>query len=406
MRILALFHRLAAPPESGVTKRTFHLLGELTRRHEVTVVSLGTPAEEAGVRAALGDRCRGITFADWSAPRWVNLLRWARLLALRRSSLRHSQTGRMQRAIDEAARRERFDLVFLSAPVLSFYRRPPGIPCVTDTHNVEYELCRRSWLQARGPLVRAYLHDQYRLLRRDELWACGQGEVLLTVSPEDRDQFGRDLPGQRIRVVPNGVDLDYFRPSAEPPEPGRLVFCGLMGYPPNDQGIRWFLDEVLPLVHREVPEARLDVVGARPARWLQRRATDRITVTGRVPDVRPWVRRAEVYVVPLLVGGGTRLKALEAMAMAKPIVTTSVGCEGIGLAEGRSALFADTPAAFAAAVVRTLRDAPLRARLAAEGRALAERTFGWGAIGERLDAACREAAEAGATLPAPGRVAP
>ncbi len=395
MRILAVFHTLTFPPESGVTKRTFHLLEEMSRRHEVTVVSFGSEASAESIRGQLGTRCPRIVFVDARRPRWMSLLRRIELVLTRKSLLHLSFSAKLQRALDEVLRDQRFDLLFLSAPVFAGYSRPADLPCITDTHNVEYDMCHREYLHASNPVARAYFFDQYRMLKRDELVACGAGEALLTTSERDREVFRKDLPRQDIHVVPNGVDLDFFRPNTEATDPRSIVFCGLMNYPPNHQGITWFLDHVFPLVAREVPDATLTIVGSGPSQALLRRATDRIAVTGYVKDVRPFVARGQVYVVPLLVGGGTRLKALEAMSMSKAIVTTSVGCEGIDLRHEVSALFADEPEAFAAAVVRLFRDEALRARLAERAAGAAE-AYGWRSIGERLDEVCRVVARRGA----------
>lgn len=385
MKILMAFHTLTYPPESGVTKRTFHLLEEMARRHEVTVLSLGSATDAQRIRDRIGARCREVVFVDGRAPRWVNLLKRIALALTFRSLLRHSLTPRLQRAFDDLFRRDRFDLVILSSPLLNYYRRPADLPCITDTHNVEYDMAHRFYRQARNPVSRAYHWYQYWLLRRDELATCGVGDALLATSARDMEVFRKDLPGQRIHVVPNGVDLDYFAPPAVEQAPGSMVFCGLMNYAPNDEGMVFFLDRVFPLVQREVPEATITIVGSGPSRALLRRATDRIKVTGYVTDVRPEVARGQVYVVPLLVGGGTRLKALEAMAMRKALVTTSVGCEGIDLVHGESALFADTAEGLAEAIVRLFRDPALRDRLAGRAAALAAEKYGWRSIGERLD---------------------
>jgi sugar transferase (PEP-CTERM/EpsH1 system associated) len=390
MKILMAFHTLTYPPESGVTKRTYHLLEEMARRHEVTVLSLGTPDEEQRIQRQIGDRCREVVFVNGRVPRWVNLLKRIKLALSGQSLLRHSFTSKLQHAFDDLFRRERFDLVILSAPVLAYYRRPADIPCITDTHNVEYDMWHRFYRQARGVVARAYYWYQYKLLRRDELAACGEGDALLTTSERDAGVFRKDLPAQAIHVVPNGVDLEYFTPPPGQPDPKSIVFCGLMNYSPNEEGMTYFLDHVFPLIQREVPEATLTVVGSGASKALQRRATDRIVVTGYVKDVRPYVARGQVYVIPLLVGGGTRLKALEAMAMRKPIVTTSVGCEGIDLVPGESALFADTPEGLSQAVIRLFCDPDLRDRLAGRAAALAADRYGWRSIGDRLDAICQE----------------
>ena len=385
MKILMIFHTLTYPPEAGVTKRTYHLLEEMVRRHEVTVLSLGTPDEETRIRKQIGDRCREVVFVNGRVPRWVNLLKRIKLALTGRSLLRLSVTPRLQFALDDLFLRESFDLVFLSAPVLSYYRRPADVPCITDTHNVEYDMWYRFYQQARGVVTRAYYWYQFQLLRRDELAACREGDALLTTSERDMDVFKKDLPDQSIHVVPNGVDLEHFAPPAVEPVPNSIVFCGLMNYLPNAEGMTFFLDRVFPLIQREVPEATLTIVGSGASRALQRRASDRVIVTGYVPDVRPYVARGQVYVVPLLVGGGTRLKALEAMAMRKAIVTTSVGCEGIDLVHEESALFADTPEGLTQAVIRLFREPELRARLAERARRLAVEKYGWQSIGEGLD---------------------
>jgi len=401
MKILMVFHTLTYPPEAGVTKRTYHLLEEMVRRHQVTVLSLGTPDEEARIKRQIGDRCREVVFVNGRVPRWVNLLKRIKLALAGQSLLRHSHSPRLQRAFDDLFQRERFDLVILSSPLLTYYRRPAGIPCITDTHNVEYDMWHRFYVQARGVVARAYYWYQYRLMRRDELQACSGGDALLATSERDMGVFKKDLPAQSIHVVPNGVDLEYFAPPPVEPDPKSMVFCGLMNYSPNDEGMTFFLDRVLPLIHREVPEATLTIVGSGVSRALQRRATDRVIVTGYVPDVRPYVARGQVYVIPLLVGGGTRLKALEAMAMRKPIVTTSVGCEGIDLVQGESALFADPPEELAQAVIRLFREPELRARLAERAAALAADKYGWSSIGDKLDLICH-AVVAGRRPVAPG----
>jgi glycosyltransferase involved in cell wall biosynthesis len=181
------------------------------------------------------------------------------------------------------------------------------------------------------------------------------------------------------------VDSAYFRPAGVEPEPDTLVFTGVMKYLPNSDGIRWFLAEVLPLVRESVPGVRLLVVGADPPPDLRRMASGGVTLTGRVGDVRPYVDRAAVSIVPLRMGGGTRLKIVEAFAMKKPVVSTTVGAEGIDVADGESILLADEPRAFADAVVRLLRDGRLREKLVRNAYALMMDRYEWSVIGGILE---------------------
>ncbi|MCZ6775883.1 MAG: glycosyltransferase, partial [Ignavibacteria bacterium] len=164
-----------------------------------------------------------------------------------------------------------------------------------------------------------------------------------------------------------------------------MAFTGLMNYYPNDHGALYFLDKIFPLILSSVPGARIFIVGAKPSRRLQRRVSKNVIITSFVEDVRPFVARAQIAVIPILIGEGTRLKALELMAMKKPIVSTTIRCEGINLTHEESALFADTAEDFAKAVVRLFDDASLRARLAQKAYANVVEQYGWDAIGRKLD---------------------
>jgi glycosyltransferase involved in cell wall biosynthesis len=199
---------------------------------------------------------------------------------------------------------------------------------------------------------------------------------LLTTSERDLEIFKKDLPQKKMCTIPNGTDLHYFAPQQTCPEPMTMVFTGLMNYYPNDHGALYFLEKVFPLILSSVPGARIFIVGAKPSRRLQRHASKNVIITGFVEDVRPFVARAQISVIPILIGGGTRLKALESMAMKKPIVSTTIGCEGINLMHEDSALFADTAEDFAKAVVRLFDDASLRARLAQKAYANVVEQYG------------------------------
>jgi glycosyltransferase involved in cell wall biosynthesis len=163
-----------------------------------------------------------------------------------------------------------------------------------------------------------------------------------------------------------------------------IVFSGLMSYYPNQQAVGWFLDEIFPRIARRVPAARFVVAGAAPPGWLRARASDHVEVTGRVPDIRPYLRTASVVVAPLRIGGGTRVKILEAQAMRRPVVSTTIGAEGLDVAHGQSILIADDAHEFADRVVDLLSDASQAARIAASGWAHAAEHFSWTDIGERL----------------------
>jgi len=379
------FHTLSFPPQSGVVRRTFHLLQEISNRHEVTILSFGSATDEAGIRQYFRDKPIEINFVRYDSPKWINLLKRIKMILLRRSLLQISVSRTMQLAFDEVFSRHDFDLVFLSSSTLLYYRMPDSIPCITDAHNVEYDLWYRSYRSAKNFLSRAYFYDQYRMMRRDEIELCMKPDALLTTSERDKAIFEKDLPRQTIHVIPNGVDTDYFVPQEAQEVPNSMVFSGVMNYLPNNQGIIHFLDKIFPLILKRKGDAKVFIVGAEPTKALRDRANGHIVVTGRVDDVRRYIAQAQVYVIPLLVGGGTRLKALEASAMKKAIVSTSVGCEGIDFRDGESALLADTPDAFCEAVLKLFDNSEYRIRLAEKAYLTVSKSYNWHVVGERLN---------------------
>ena len=384
MKILMLFHLAPYPPDFGAAKRNYHLFTEALKKHEVTVLSLGTPSDEARFRAHFGARCDDVTFIDIRRNRWVNvLLRMLYLLAGRSETwLFHSRA--FQESLERTCGRHRYDLIQCSMSLLGIYRFPSGIPLIGDTHNVEYDTLRRSCRQTRNLFRKSYYFLQSFALKRDELATARKIDVLLATSTRDRDLFHEDLPDMRIEVIPNGVDTGFFAAQTDEPEPRTMVFTGLMNYYPNSHGITFFLDRIFPLILESVPDARVYIVGANPSRRLRALASVNVAVVGHVKGVRPYIARGEISIIPLLIGGGTRLKVLEAMAMRKPIVSTTLGCEGLDIVDGQSAVFADTPQEFAAAVVRLFSDRGLRERLAAKAYEKAS-DYRWESIGTALE---------------------
>jgi polysaccharide biosynthesis protein PslH len=242
---------------------------------------------------------------------------------------------------------------------------------------------------------------------------------ILTVSNADRETFTRLYPDVRVKpmwVIPTGVDTEHFTPSEAPISEPRLVFTGSMDWLPNEDAMRFFCRDVLPLIRAEEPRARLSIVGRSPTAAVRALAEEHIEVTGTVPDVRPFMRKAAVHVVPLRIGGGTRLKIFEAMAMGQAVVSTTIGAEGLPVADGEHVRIADGPRAFADAVLSLLRDPRRRQSLGAAARQLVVGHYDWSVAAGVLDAALTQCAsrspyvlkpqDPGAAAPAtPGRVA-
>jgi glycosyltransferase involved in cell wall biosynthesis len=267
---------------------------------------------------------------------------------------------------------------------------------VFDDHNAEYVLQQRAFeTDVRQPsrwIAAAYSLVQWRRLRRYERRACLASDRVVAVSETDANALRRLVPGLNPTVVPNGVDFGHYSSPVAPLDPDKgpgewdLVFTGKMDFRPNVDAVLWFAREVLPLVHREAPQVRFWVVGKDPHPRLAPLDKDpAVELTGWVEDPRPYIAGAPVYVIPLRIGGGTRLKVLEAMAMGKAIVSTTLGCEGFELVPGQDLMLADRPDDFAGAVLALLRDPERRARLGRAARRFAGSRYDWHIIMPKLE---------------------
>lgn len=385
-----------SPPAIGAQRRMEGLMSALSRRHRVACLSGVGPDHDAGVtRRATSAYCDEVVLVPGRRERGLpkRLLQLRALLSRSSFERLHFSAPGLSAALDRLLRRRRFDAVCLEFPFLAHLplrKAPAGSPpprIVLDEHNVEHDLARQSRDASDAPLRRLHHSVNWRKIQREELAAWRTADGVAFVSEDDAARARSALPALRAVVVPNGVDVEHFRPGPHLPRPdGRtIVFFGTLDYFPNLDGVRWLLDEIWPLLERSHAGARLKVIGPRPAGEILRRRSPRIEVTGAVDDLRPHLAEAAAIVAPLRVGGGTRLKIVEAMAMGKAIVSTRLGAEGIAAADGRDLLLADEPGPFALAVGRLLDDPALAAALGGAARALAEREYAWSAAGERLE---------------------
>lgn len=386
MKILMVFQSAPLPPplDMGPAKRNFPFFRENIKRHDVSVLAYGSPEQQKLFEHEFGRTVRYVRFIDNRRPRSINLLRRIWFIITGQSAFRFVYSKKLQKAIDEAVASEKFDLIHSCIAMFGFHDFPQGIPLVGDTHNVEYDLAYRTFKESSW-WSKPYHYLNYRLGRREEIRNCQKFDVLLTTTERDRKIFLKDLPDKQIDVIQNGVDPTFFLSQHTTPTPRTIVFVGLMNYYPNHHGVHYFLDEIFPKILAKVPDAQFIVVGAKPSRSIRNRGSSNVRVTGFVDDVRPYIARSQVFVIPLRIGGGIRGKALEAMAMKIPIVTTSIGCEGINLRNEESALFADTPETFADAVVRTINDPDLRSRLTANAFHNIVEGYNWEQKGMQLE---------------------
>ncbi|NWF71413.1 MAG: glycosyltransferase [Chloroflexi bacterium] len=398
MNILMMFHFSPNPPPNdlGPSKRSVPFLNEALKRHNVSVLSFGSAEEERIFRQHYTGTLKRIVFVNTERPRLLKLLRRVYALLTGKGFFHQLYRSQMQKELDALVRTDSFDVIYCATALLGCYRFPKGIPLVGDTHNVEHDILRRSVREARDIFSKLYWFVEYKIGKRRELRFCRKFDVLTTTTERDASIFRTELPGCDIKVISNGVDPLFLQPMDARAEQNTMVFTGLMSYLPNPHGVAYFLDDVLPLISAAVPDAKVYIVGKDPPKWLRAKSSDKVIVTGFVEDVRPYIARGQVFIIPLLIGGGIRGKALEAMAMRKAIVSTSVGYEGIPLENGKTVLVGDTPREFADAVMRLFRDPLLRSALGESAHKLVLEKYNWVEKGAELDGVFRSVATRGA----------
>jgi sugar transferase (PEP-CTERM/EpsH1 system associated) len=396
MRLLWVKSDVLLPLDTGGKLRTWHLLRQIASRHDVTYLGCADPHQPQADIDGMREIARAVHVVR--RPRtpkgsWRFYANAAtHLLDPLPYAIGNYRSRSFRRRLEGILRDEPFDLVVCDflVPAVNFPGRVP-CPSVIFAHNVEAEIWRRHAETKRNRLTRFLFDVQHRRMLRFERRTLARFDGVLAVSEIDRDTFGRLYPGairRPIEVIPTGVDTQFFAPSASEAASRTLVFTGSMDWLPNEDAMVFFCNEVLPLIRREEPAVTLSIVGRAPTPAVARLAQlPGVAVTGRVDDVRPHVAAAAAYIVPLRIGGGTRLKIFEAMSMGKAIVSTTVGAEGLPVVDGTHILLADDARAFADAVVQLLRSIPQRRALEAAARRLVVERYDWAAAAAVLERA-------------------
>jgi sugar transferase (PEP-CTERM/EpsH1 system associated) len=377
MRIFFVCRRVPYPPDRGDKIATYNEIRHLARAHEVHVFCLADGRADLANIAGLDDVAASVT----AVPLGELAIRRRALLGLlcRRSltvaALSEPRLRRAIRAKVAALRPELF--VVYGANVASYAEPFAGTPRIMQFGDLDSLRWGQYARRSRWPLNRIYAIEERRFLAYERKIAHSFSHAFVHTEIEQRD-FARLIPGVAVSLLGNGVDLDYFRPAGGEKRPGGLVFTGVMDYLPNIDAVTWFCEAILPLVRRRLPRATLTICGSRPTAPVASLARHPgVEVTGWVPDTRPYLDRAEVFVAPLRMARGIQNKLLEAMAMALPCVATTTTWRGTTIAQGDGILVADEPAAFAEQIVRLSEDAALRQRMAQAARTAVEAGYRW-----------------------------
>lgn len=389
MKILWVKSDFLHPTNRGGQIRTLETLKRLHARHEVHYIAYDNPAQPEGVRRA-PEYCSFAYPVQHSVPPRASAAFVKQLLGSVFSpmplGLSRYTSDAMRKQIAGTMAAHSFDSIvcdfLFPAPNFANFSR-----CVLFQHNVETMIWRRHSEHAPDPLRKYYFHLQAQRMFEWESRACREAASVIAVSDVDANLMKEMFGISRVTYVPTGVDVTYFRRPEQVETKADLVFVGSMDWMPNTDGVQWFADEILPLIHRKKPDCKVAIVGRTPsASTLALAEKDqRIQVTGTVPDVRPWLWGSAVSIVPLRIGGGTRLKIYESMAAGTAVVSTTVGAEGLDVSHPSNIRLADTPSAFAEACLSLLNDKAERDRMASEAFELVASRYSWDKITDQFE---------------------
>ncbi|MGD8752349.1 MAG: glycosyltransferase family 4 protein [Anaerolineales bacterium] len=409
MNILFLTQIIPYPPDAGPKVKTWHVLRYLVEcGHQVTLASFVRPEEESHV-STLQETCVAVHTVPIRRSRPADIFYWLRShLTGRPFLIERDDHDSMRALVARLLASGKFDVIHADQLTMTQFALPANLQdgihsmlkngpvLIFDAHNAVWTIIERmsrnsSWLLRPIIALEAWRVKRYEglIIRHfDHILAVTEvdRQALSTAAESDFNDSDSSLP--TISVIPIAVDTTQLQPITRQPGSANILTLGTLHYPPNADGIRWFMQEVYPLIQRQLPEATLTIIGKNPPKDFLERASQKpqsIHVTGYVPDLIPYFEQAAVMVVPVRAGGGMRVRILEAFAQAMPTVTTTVGLEGIDACPGEEILVADTPSDFASAVVQLLQDESLQTHLATKGRRMAEELYDWRVVLQKMD---------------------
>jgi glycosyltransferase involved in cell wall biosynthesis len=390
MKILVAYPYVPYPLDRGTCQRLFHLIKELAAVHDIDFVSLAENGEGAEHADVFRPFCRSVEIIPFVHPPWPKLFP-NRLLDPLPSNVAHWNVPAVRARLQEIRRAGRYDAIHVCDIVTAQFFLNDNVPLIVDRSRVDLQFQLAEHSRMNFPLRTRLLRcEGYAKLWFYERKVADRARMEIVCGPDDA-AFLRRWVRQNIRaeVLVNGVDVDYFHGGdfSQPDPQPTLIFCGTMDYNPNIDALRWYFAEMHDSLRRAIPDLQVLVVGKAPVAEVKAYAEKPgVTVTGGVPDVRPYYRRAWLQMVPLRIGGGTRLKIVESLAIGTPVVSTSIGAQGLDLVHDQDILLADDSKAFVTQIIRALGDKSLRSRLAIAGMETARQRFSWKTIGQGLNA--------------------
>lgn len=402
-RILYLTQVLPYPLDSGAKTRQYHMLRHLARAHEVTLVSFTRPDDPPEAVAHLREICQEVHVVPIRRSMWRNLVAGAKgVLTSLPITIVRDEMGEMRSTLRDLVRTTKFDVIHADQLSMAGWgqlamrlSRPHRPRTLLDEHNAIYLLTRRMANTEKRPVRRLLMDREALAFARYEAGMVKAYDALLTVIMEDRERLlalflphERQALASKFTVIP--ICVDVAQASVAVPQDGHaptILHLGTMFWPPNANGVVWFAQQVLPLIHAQMPDVRFVVIGKNPPEEVTALAADsRVAVTGYVADLEPYLEQTDVFVVPLHAGSGMRVKILDAWMWGLPVVSTPIGAEGIEVREGENILLAEDAPAFAEATLQLLADRDLNDRLRANGRDWVEAHYSWQSVYAQVDA--------------------
>ncbi|MFC1922182.1 glycosyltransferase [Chloroflexota bacterium] len=390
MNILFLALEPPYPPNDGGRIRTYNIVKQVSKHHSVTLLTSFKQSSDDGELGELRQYCQEIYIIHPQPTISRSLINKIKDLKRRYPvALDEHTSDEMRTTIESLVNIGRFDVIHIDQIYLAQYVDLFGrLPSVLTHHNVE-SIAQRRWLWRRHdrflPRWWGYWLEYYRWYRY-EIEVSGRFDALAVVSEQEAEYYKARVQEVPVFVVPNGVDTNYFQPVNGINNPPSLLFTGRMNYFPNVDAMQWFCKEIYPLVRQEIPEVTLSIVGREPLAEIQSLdSPPSVVVTGEVDDVRPYFAQSSIFVVPLRFGSGTRLKILEAMALGLPVISTSMGSEGLDVTPGKDLLLADSSQEFASQIISLLKNKNSQIKMANSARQTVEELYDWAIIAQQQE---------------------
>lgn len=396
MNIVFLSQRFLLPMDAGGKIRTGKILEQLAQQHSITIVSnVEFPQDEPYQQGILRLCTRFIPV------RWTEIKKHSPLFLLRLIpqlfsrypvSVLNSSSRKLRLAVEQELSTGNYDVAICDfAQSALEFRKIRTVPTILFQHNVEAAIARRHLEQSGNALAKLFWWLQWKKMSAFEARACQRFDTVIAVSENDKTTFECLYQAQNVVTIPTGVDTDFFHPTPDVPEDDvNVAFCGSLDWLPNEDAARFYIHEILPLIQQQIPAVTFTVVGKNPSPALQKLVQDHpeVTLTGWVDDTRPYLARSAVVIVPLRIGGGTRMKIYEAMAMGKPVVSTTIGAEGLPVTHNENILIADSPEVFAEKLLSLLRDSQTRRQIGRHARTFVEEHFAWKYVAREFSRIC------------------